>query len=204
MAAVTRAKGSRRGRRPKGRGDPRQDILRAAIGEFARHGFDHATLRRIAREAHVDPALVYHYFGDKDALFMETLRPRMRRPTAEEMPPSAPQSRRTETVVRLFLERWGGDEETAPFLALLRSASSNPKAAALLRRLFAEEITPHVRASMGEQDLERRVALIASSLLGLGVVRYIVRLEPLASASNEEIARWVGPSLLRYVNASLG
>ena len=204
MAAHPSRAGPTRGRRPKGVSDPRQDILRAAVREFARHGFDHATLRMIAREARVDPALVYHYFGDKEALFTEALRTRMRRPTEEEMPSSASQARRAETVVRLFLERWGGDGETAPFLALLRSASSNPKAAALLRRLFEEEITPHVRKSIPGEDIELRVALVASTLLGLGVIRYIVRLEPLASATNEELARWVGPVLLRYLNGFLG
>ncbi len=203
MAALARAQVLKRGRRPKGKGDPREDILQGAIREFARRGFDHATIRAIAHEAHVDPALVYHYFGDKESLFAEALRVRMRRPTEAEMPPTVSAAQRAQTVVRLFLERWGGDGATAPFLALLRSASSNPKAAALLRRAFEEEITPHVRASVGRDDVELRVGLVASTLLGLGVIRYIVRLDPIASATNEELARCVGPVLLRYLNEPL-
>ncbi len=143
---------------------------------------------------------MYHYFGDKDSLFTEAMRVRMRKPTELEMPRTQPQALRAESVVRIFLERWGGDGRTEPFLALLRSASANPKAASLLRRLLQEQVTPNVVQAVGERDAELRMSLIASTLLGLGVVRYLVRLDPLASASNEEIARWVGPVLVRYLN----
>lgn len=202
MGAAPRPKTtpSKRGRRPKGKGNPREDILRAAIQEFALRGFDRATLRAIARRARVDPALVYHYFGDKDSLFTEAMRIQMRQPSTSEMPASPSPGLRAESVVRIFLERWGGDGQTEPFLALLRSASTNAKAAALLRRLLKEQVTPNVVHAVGEQDAELRMSLIASALLGLGVVRYLVRLDPLASASNEDIARWVGPVIVRYLN----
>lgn len=193
----------KRGRRPKGKGDPREDILHAAIREFAVRGFDRATLRAIAHQAGVDPALVYHYFVDKESLFTGAMRIQMRQPSESEMPQSSSQAIRAESVVRIFLERWGGDGRTEPFLALLRSASTNPKAAALLRRLLKEQVTPNVVRAVGEQDAELRMSLIASTLLGLGVIRYLLRLDPLASASSEDIARWVGPSLVRYLNDPL-
>ncbi len=199
MVAHGTARGRKRGRRPKGSGDSRHGILRAALHEFARQGYDRATLRAIANSAGVDPALVYHYFGSKERLFVEAMRVQMRRPSDAELPAAEPRERQAERVVRLFLGRWGGDRESTPLVALLRSASSDPKAAALLRRLFAEQITPQVSGLLPKDEAELRVALIGSILFGVALLRHVIRLEPLASASADEVGRWVGPALLRYV-----
>ncbi len=204
MGASSRTRSGKRGRRPKGTGDPRKDILDAALREFAKRGYDQATVRAIAEDAQVDPALVYHYFGSKEGLFLESMRTQMRRPTSSELPSSEPPAKQAQRVVGLFLERWGGAREPTPLLALLRSAASDPKAAALLRRLFAEQITPQVSASLPSKDVDLRVALIGSTLFGVALLRDIVRLEPLVSASPEDLARWIGPVLTRYMTEPLG
>lgn len=195
---------SKRGRRPKGKGDPRRDILRAALQEFARRGYDATTLRAIATEARVDPALVYHYFGDKEGVFTESMRSQMHPPSEEELPSRGTRTLQAERLVALFLERWGGVDEPTPLLALMRSAASDPKAAGLLRRLFADQITPGVAPSLPEDNVELRVALIGSALFGIAFLRQIVRLEPLASAKPKDLGRWVGPALLRYMTEPLG
>ncbi len=194
---------AKRGRRPKGKGDPRQDILRAALREFARRGYDAATVRAIARDARVDPALVYHYFRDKEGVFLEAMRSQMEPPSEDELPGGGARPESAHHVVRLFLERWAGGDEPTPLLALMRSASADPKAAALLRRLFAVQITPHVAAGLPQEDVDLRVALIGSTLFGIAFLRHIVRLEPLASATAEELGRWVGPALQRYITEPL-
>lgn len=194
---------AKRGRRPKGKGDPRQDILRAALREFARRGYDGATLRVIAKEARVDPALVYHYFGDKEGVFVESMRSQMLPPSESEISSGGSRSQEAQRVVGLFLERWGGGSEPTPLLALMRSASSDPKAAALLRGLLARQITPQVAASLPRDDVDLRVALIASTLFGVAFLRHIVRLEPLASATPEDLGRWAGPVLLHYMTETL-
>lgn len=198
-----RARAAKRGRRPKGRSDPRRDILRAALREFAQRGFDRATVRAIAGAARVDPALVYHYFRSKEGLFTEAMRSQMVPPSESELPPGEPRTLQAERVVHLFLERWGGRGEATPLLALLRSAASDPKAATLLRHLFAQQITPRVAPALLDDDVELRVALIGSTLLGLAVLRHILRLEPLASASVEDVGRWVAPVLTRYMTEDL-
>jgi len=157
----------------------------------------------IAREAHVDPALVYHYFRDKEGVFVESMRSQMRPPSESEIPSGGSRSQQAQKVVGLFLERWGGRNEPTPLLALMRSASSDPKAAALLRRLFAQQVTPQVAASLPEDDVDLRVALIGSTLFGVAFLRHIVRMEPLASASPDDLGRWVGPVLLRYMTEPL-
>ncbi len=197
------ARRARRGRRPKGRGDAREDILRAALHEFARRGYEGASVREISRGARVDPALVYHYFGDKEGLFVESMRAQMHPPSEGEVPAKGSRSERAERVVRAFLDRWGGRGEPTPLLALMRSASSDPEAAALVRDLFARQIVPWAAASLPSGDIDRSVALIGSTLFGVAFLRYIVRLEPLASASAEDLGRWIGPALLRYMTESL-
>ncbi len=196
-------KAARRGRRPKGMGNPRQAILHASLREFARRGYDRATLRVIAEEARVDPALVYHYFGSKEGLFLESMRTLMVQPSEAELPSSEPPEMQARRVVGLFLARWGGGPEPTPLIALLRSAASDPHAAALLRRLFAQQIAPQVARYLPRRDAELRIALIGSTLFGVALLRHIVRLEPLASASPEDVGRWVGPVLTRYMSEPL-
>jgi AcrR family transcriptional regulator len=62
----------RRGRRP-GSGDTRGEILAAARELFAAHGFERTSMRAIARQVHVDPALVLHYFGTKENVFLSAI-----------------------------------------------------------------------------------------------------------------------------------
>lgn len=151
----------------------------------------------------MDPALVYHYFRSKEVLFLEAMRSQMRPPTESEIPSSETPAHQAERVVRLFLNRWGGGGEPTPLLALLRSAASDPKAAALLRGLIAQQITPRVAATYVKDDVDLRVALIGSTLFGVAFLRHVVRLEPLASATPEDLARWVGPVLTRYITEAL-
>ncbi len=96
----------RRGRRPKALGNPRDDILRAALIEFGLLGFDGASMRAIASKAGTNPALTYHYFGNKERLFRETLSQMMRAP--ESAPPTTIKDpfRAAQAIVKLFLARW--------------------------------------------------------------------------------------------------
>lgn len=58
------------------RGQPEESraaILKAAVGEFAEHGIAGARTDAIARAAHVNKALLYYYFKDKDALYAAVL-----------------------------------------------------------------------------------------------------------------------------------
>jgi TetR/AcrR family transcriptional regulator len=51
----------------------RASILKAAVAEFAEHGIAGARTDAIARAAHVNKALLYYYFKDKDALYEAVL-----------------------------------------------------------------------------------------------------------------------------------
>jgi AcrR family transcriptional regulator len=192
----------RPGRRP-GSADTRGEILTAARKVFAEKGFDKATVRGIAREAQVDPALVHHYFGGKEQVFVAAMElpfdPSVVLPTLL----SGDQTGLAERITRFFLAIWSDADRRAPFLALLRSATTSEAGAAMLRSFVQQALLGRVVASVdGLPDPELRVTLVASHLIGLALVRYVVRVEPLASASDDEVVALVAPMIQRYLTAS--
>jgi AcrR family transcriptional regulator len=193
-----------RGRRP-GKADTRAQIVSAAEAVFASDGYAQASLRGIAQRAGVDPALVHHYFDGKAALFVEvTGLPRDFREIRDEVG-RAPGSRGTVLVDR-FLRYW--DEEPPEgransFLSLVQAVSSSPQAAESLKQFLIDRIWSQVARDPNDADWLIRRALIGSQLLGLGFQRYILRLAPLDGADPAEVARWVGPTIDRYMAGPL-
>ena len=191
----------RTGRRP-GDSGTRKAILDAARGIFSEHGYDGATIRGIATTAGVDPALVYHFYGSKEQLFVAAMelpfRPSELIPILLEGGPEG----LGERILRLFLSIWD-QPGVSPFVALLRSASSNDRAAAMLREFISHEVIGRVARSLGVPGAELRATLVGSQLAGLAVVRYILRVEPLASADHDTVVASVAPALQRYLTEDL-
>ena len=189
---------ARSGRRPGG-GGTREAILTAARELFADRGFDGATIRAIADRAAVDPALVYHYFDAKERLFEAVLtlpvRPGLFLPEVLRGDPATIGER----LVLAFLHTWEDAEQLEVFLALVRSAFTSAKAAAAIRRLVTREILEPVATILGVEDAGLRATAAASQFVGLMMVRYIARLEPLASADAHTVAAVLGPTLQRYL-----
>src|SRR6266545_3836915 len=111
---------ARTGRRP-GNQDTREAILAAARATFADRGYDRASIRAIATSAGVDPALVHHYFGTKEELFLATVNAPI--DPREVIPEILAGSRDEigERLVRMFVRVWDSPTGTAA-AALLRSA----------------------------------------------------------------------------------
>jgi AcrR family transcriptional regulator len=191
---------TRSGRRP-GNSGSREAILAAARTQFAQHGYDAATLRGIAGVAEVDPALVRHYFGSKEGLFVAALEFPV--DPAKVLPGLFGQGvdGLGERLVLFFLEVWD-DPNGQPFLALLRSVTGSVEAAEMLRQFVTREVVARLAGVIGGDDARLRAALAGSQLVGLAMMRYVVRLEPIASAERAELARVIGPSIQRYLNAS--
>lgn len=186
---------ARTGRRPGSSGS-REDILAAARSRFAADGYDGATIRGIAASAGVDPALVRHYFGSKERLFVAAMAfpidpavmvPRLVEPGLDGL---------GERLVQFFLATW--DAADSPFVALLRSVTTNEQAAEMLRQFLTREVVGRVAASLDLDRPQLRATLAASHLVGLAFVRYVVRLEPVATANAETLVREVGPTIQRY------
>lgn len=166
-------------------------ILHAARAQFAKAGYDGATVRAIAGSAGVDPALVLHYFGSKEALFGATLAmadgiPQRMLATLDGRPEEF--GRR---LASAYLDLWE-DPETGPMLAsLVRSVLANATAADAVRRLLEGTL---LAAGTSKWTAER-INLAAAQMYGVAVARYIVRTEPLASMPSEEVVGLVAPHL---------
>lgn len=193
---------ARTGRRP-GTSGAREAILASAQELFASVGFQRATIREVAREAGVDPALVHHYFGTKDDLFVAVLdlpaNPGEVIPAALAGDPDE----LGERIVRAFLGAWDGQPGQRPLLALVRSATSNESAARMVREFMEHAIRARLAAVIEADDVPLRTALAASQMAGLAIARYVLRLEPLASAPPETVVAAVGPTIQRYLKGDL-
>jgi AcrR family transcriptional regulator len=192
----------RRGRRPAGE-DRRGDILAAARAEFGDRGFDATTIRGVARAAGVDPRLVHHYFDGKDALFVAAFElPARPQPLIEAV--LAPGADGVGgRLVRLFTTVWDSQDGRQRIVALVSAASASEAGARMLREFLAREVFARIIARIGSDDAELRAALAASQMMGLAVARYVVRLEPLASAEPDLVVAIVGPTIQGYLTGPL-
>jgi AcrR family transcriptional regulator len=187
----------RSGRRP-GPTTTREAIADAARRQFAELGYDRATLRGIAGEAGVDAALVVRFYGSKDALFREVMA--LPPAVAEAMAgladgPAATVGRRLAEVIVGMLE----NPRSRPIvLGRIRSASSHPEAAALVRETVTRDIGRLV-AAVTDDEPETRAVLVGSQIVGLALGRYVVRVEPLASLPAADVIDYIAPVFQHYL-----
>lgn len=190
----------RTGRRP-GNSGSREHILDAARTLFAARGYDAASIRGIAAEAGVDPALVMHFFGNKEGVFI----------AAMELPYAPSQvlpgliagdpDRTGERLVGFFVATWDGTATRSPLIAMIRSATSNEQAAGLLREFLERELFAPLSRAIGGDDAPLRATLVGAQMIGLVMARYVVRIEPLVSAPAEDLVAIVGPAVQRLLAA---
>jgi AcrR family transcriptional regulator len=190
-----------RGRRP-GAPDTRAEILASARTLFAARGFGSTSVRAIAAEAGVDPALVHHYFGTKDDLFVAALElpvdPRIALvPVLEGGLDGA-----GERLLRVFVSVWDDENARLSLLGLVRGVFE-PTGRQLLRDgLFGVVLGP-IGPALGIDEPQRRVALVASQMIGLVMLRYVLEVEPLASMETDLLVATYAPTLQRYLSGPL-
>jgi len=191
-----------RGRRPGGP-DTRGAILLAARRSFADKGFGSTTIRAVAADAEVDPALVHHYFGSKDDLFLAALEipfdPRSLLPTLFEGGVAGAGER----LLRIFLSVWEDPRARLPLIALVRSSLVQEGPESLLQQGILRMILEPLRQALPSAEADRRVQLVISQLAGLVMTRYLLALEPLRSMPTDEVVAWVAPTLQRYLDGPL-
>jgi AcrR family transcriptional regulator len=179
-------------------------ILTAARDAFAERGYDGASIRNIATSAGVDPALVHHYFGTKNQLFIDALQVPI--DPARLLPQIIADGLDGvgERIVRTMLAVWDS-KAGGPAAAFIRSAVSNEVMARLLREFIAQRILRRVVKDLPIDPAEGplRGTLVASQIAGLIMVRYIIKVEPLASTPPETIVRLIGPTIQRYLSDPL-
>jgi AcrR family transcriptional regulator len=192
--AVEQADPKRRGRRLKSAvGDARTAIIGAATTEFASRGYDAVSMRSIARKAGVDPALVHHYFAEKADLFAESIRAPIRPDRVVKEILAGPRDRVGENIVRYLLGALEERSARTRMISLIHTALGQEFAATMLRQFLVREVFKRISDAIGGEDSQLRASLAASQIVGLMIVRYGVRVEPLASASIDEVVAHIGP-----------
>jgi AcrR family transcriptional regulator len=189
--------GRRSGRRP-GPTTTREAITSAARAQFSELGYDRTTIRGVAREAGVDPALVLRFYGSKDALFREVMA----------LPPAAAEALERiadgprETVGRRLAELIVGllenPETRAIVLGRIRAASSHPEAAALVRETVTRDVR-RLTDAVSDDEPDVRAVLAGTHVVGLAFARYVVRVEPLASMPAADVVEYAAPTFQRYL-----
>lgn len=190
----------RRGRRAGGE-DTRAALLDAARAVFAEQGYQGATVRTIAARAGVDAAMVNHWFGGKQGLFTAIVE--LPFDPSEVIDGALDGDRHSvaERLLRTFVTVW--DTYEGRFATLMLSVASNELAAQMMGEYFSRTVFSRItRATAGDRT-ELRASLAASQVVGLGIARYVLKLEPLASADIETIVDTVGPNLQRYLTGDL-
>lgn len=188
---------ARAGRRPGPTSTP-EEILTAARALFAEHGFRGTSVRAVASRAGVNPALVHHYFGTKEGLYLAALRmPINPIEVVDQLLAAGPREEFAERFVRFFIATWRAPETGQPLRALVRSAVGTDGGSDAVRTLAEDVLLEPVTAALGVPKL--RVALAISHMLGIVIAATIVRVEPLASASDDELVALVAPVIARYI-----
>jgi len=175
----------------------RRTILAAARAAFAMRGYEHTTIRAVAAEAGIDASMVMRYFGSKAGLFAAAA-------TIDLDPPelaAVPARRRGEALVRHFIGRWERDPSEDMLIFLLRTAVTDDSVAEQMQMTFDRMVVSPL-TELGYHEVARRAALIGSQLMGLALCRYILRLEPIASLTNEQVVAGVAPTIQRYLTTA--
>jgi AcrR family transcriptional regulator len=160
-------------------------------------------MRAIAAEAGVDAALIVHFFGSKSGLLGAAVEwpfdPEV------EMPKLLVDGRHHagRHLVELFVRTWDEEGTRNPILTLLRAAMNEPHAAEMLRDFLRLRLFAPLMERLGSDRADLRAQLVASQLVGVGIARYVLRFEPLASARPADVVEWVGPSVQRYLTGKL-
>jgi AcrR family transcriptional regulator len=216
VGTVTASKRRPGAGRRAGESGTREAILDAARRGFGQHGYDGATIRGIAADADVNPALVHHFYGTKEQLFAAAMqlpvipseivaavlgaeRERLRDDFGDHI---------GEILVRRLLSAWELADVRTAFLGLLRAAATSEQGVTMLREFVTSTILAaiaEIAGPDGEDEASRRyrAGLVASQVVGLGFTRYVLELEPLASASADDLVAAIGPVVQRYLAGDL-
>ncbi len=190
-----------RGRR-RGSPDTRSAILTAARSSFATHGFAGATIRGIATTAGVDAALVHHYFGSKDDLFLAALEVPVDPRQLVGPVITGPIEEAAERFLGIFLSVWD-DPEIRPSLLAVARGVMDPSAKRLLSDGFLPVVIQPIGVALGIDRPEHRMPLVASQVIGLILMRYVLQVEPLASMPRDTVIATYAPTIQRYLTGDL-
>jgi len=178
-------------------------IVAAARDEFAKDGWAGTTIRAVARAEDVDPALVYHYFGSKEGLLDAATNPPQKWLESVAKVWTTPIDQLGAALITLLLASWADDEIGPTLRAILQTAAHEPSTREKLRRVVEGSLMGVSGLGSDERDRLVRSGLISSQMMGFALMRYVWKIEPVASMSDDEAIGAITPNLQHYVNGDL-
>lgn len=175
--------------------DTRGRILEAARARFADEGFEQATIRSIAADAQIDPAMVIRYFGSKQALFEAATDVDLGLAAITEVP--GPEMGRA--IAERFLDLWESPV-TGPVLRTLLITAGSPAGRDRVAAVFTTQLAPAFSA-LGNPS-RTRAAMLATQLLGFALARYILRLPPIAELDRAAALALLAPAVQWHLDTS--
>jgi AcrR family transcriptional regulator len=160
-------------------------------------------MRGVARDAGVDPALVHYYFASKEALLDASTDPPQAWLDAIGRTTRAPLEQRGETIVRNIIWTWSVPEIAEVLASILMTAVHEERTTEKLRAFLAGTLLPSVAEEIPDDERILRAALVGSQTLGVMMLRYLWRIEPLASLPDDDLVAIVAPTLQRYLSGPL-
>jgi AcrR family transcriptional regulator len=178
-------------------------ILAEARAEFAEHGWAGTTIRAVARAADVDPALVYHYFGSKGALLDAATTPPQKWLDSVVQAWATPKSDLGQQLLRTMLGAWEDDEVGPVLRAIVLTAAHESTTRDKLRTIVERGLIGESTLGTDEDERLRRSGLVATQLIGFALLRYVWKIEPIASMTEEELILAIAPNLQRYIDGDI-
>lgn len=194
--------GGKTGRRPGGLSS-RDAILKAARDLFTLHGYKGATVRAIANEAGADPALIRHFFGDKDGLFAAAMA--LPSDATHEILGvfSAPADQWGRRLTEAYLGLWERPETAAPLRATLVSAFTNEQALDQFREFLLATILEPASKKLTTSEPQLRLTVAISHLIGIALARHLMKAPPIAQQSLTNLTALVAPVIQAYLTGPL-
>jgi AcrR family transcriptional regulator len=162
-------------------------------------------MRAIAAASNVDAALIHHFYLSKEGIFSAAIEdafdPEI---VVNDVLEVGNVHQRGERLLRVFLKTWESPERRDPLTAVLRSAMSHPDAARLLGDFISARVLARIVKATSPNQEDLRAVLIGSQLIGLGMLRFVLKLEPLSSASDEQVVTSIAPTIQRYLTGDIG
>jgi AcrR family transcriptional regulator len=186
--------------RRSGQTNTKVDIILVAQTLFSENGYEKVSLRSIARESDVDPALISHYFKSKQELFMESMLPLFEAPRRLTNELDVPRKEMGISLAKLFVSLISNEKSKKLLVGIIRSSTSDEQAAKMMNRFITENVASVIKQKINKEDASLYSNLIGSQFVGIVMAREIIKIEPLASLNEDDLIKYLAPKLQIYFN----
>ena len=178
-------------------------ITAAARASFAHKGWAGTTLRGIARDVGVDPALVHYYFSSKEELLDASTMPPAEWLESIDTTSSVPLRERGKAIVRNTIWSWAQPTIRETLSSILQTAAHEPRTREKLKAFLTASLLPAIADRIEGEERLLRASLIASQVLGVVMMRWVWEIDPVASLPDDDLVALIGPTIQRYLTGRL-